>query len=78
MRPAGPSPPEPGRPGPGARRRGPCSTACVRTRTPEDTARAAAPDPHRLVPLLLTAARGVSDGRHRDLLHALRVAGFAA
>ncbi|MFJ7137907.1 hypothetical protein [Streptomyces fungicidicus] len=52
--------------------------ACVRMRTPEDAARAAAPDPHRLVPLLLTAARGVSDERHWDLLHALRVAGFAA
>jgi len=52
--------------------------ACVRTRPPEDAARTAAPDPYRLVPLLLTAARGVSDGRHRDLLHALRVAGLAA
>ncbi|MEU5523664.1 hypothetical protein ABZ759_24150 [Streptomyces sp. NPDC047860] len=50
---------------------------CVRTCTPEDAARTAAPDPHRLVPLLLTAAQGVSDERHQDLLHALRVAGLA-
>ncbi|MEY9485152.1 hypothetical protein RKD26_000946 [Streptomyces calvus] len=50
--------------------------ACVRTRTPEDTARTAAPDPQRLVPLLLAAARHVSDERHWDLLHALRVAGL--
>ncbi|MGW0141895.1 hypothetical protein [Streptomyces calvus] len=52
--------------------------ACVRTRTPEDTARTAAPDPQRLVPLLLAAARHVSDERHWDLLHALRVAGLTA
>ncbi|MFF9201049.1 hypothetical protein ACF1AE_04335 [Streptomyces sp. NPDC014986] len=52
--------------------------ACVRMRTPEDAARTAAEDPRRLVPLLLTAARGVSEERHRDLLHALRVAGLAA
>jgi hypothetical protein len=52
--------------------------ACLRMRTPEDAARTAAPDPRRLVPLLLAAARGVSDERHRDLLRALRVAGFAA
>lgn len=52
--------------------------ACVPMRTPANAARAAAPDPHRLVPLLLTAARGVSDERHGDLLHALHVAGFAA
>ncbi|MET7290782.1 hypothetical protein ABZS79_01250 [Streptomyces griseoloalbus] len=52
--------------------------ACVRMRTPEDAARTAAPDPQRLVPLLLAAARDVSDERHWDLLHALRVAGFAA
>ncbi|MFF0359828.1 hypothetical protein [Streptomyces fungicidicus] len=52
--------------------------ACVRVRTPEQAARAAAPDPRRLVPLLLAAARDVSDERHWDLLHALRVAGFAA
>lgn len=52
--------------------------ACVRMRTPEQAARTAAPDPRRLVPLLLAAARDVSDERHWDLLHALRVAGFAA
>ncbi|MGW3255316.1 hypothetical protein ACWDCX_32795 [Streptomyces fungicidicus] len=52
--------------------------ACVRVRTPEQAARTAAPDPRRLVPLLLAAARDVSDERHWDLLHALRVAGFAA
>ncbi|MFI8089710.1 hypothetical protein ACIF9R_15520 [Streptomyces sp. NPDC086080] len=51
--------------------------ACVRMRTPVDAARTAAADPRRLVPLLLTAARAVSDTRHRELLHALRVVGFA-
>ncbi|MGW3113463.1 hypothetical protein [Streptomyces sp. NPDC001091] len=50
--------------------------ACVRARTPEDAARAAAADPGRLAPLLLQAARHVSEERHRDLLHALRVAGI--
>ncbi|WNM31323.1 hypothetical protein RKE30_13370 [Streptomyces sp. Li-HN-5-11] len=51
--------------------------AYVRVRTPEQAALSAEPDPGRLVPLLLEAARGVSDERHWDLLHALRVAGFA-
>ncbi|GHH92937.1 hypothetical protein [Streptomyces capillispiralis] len=50
--------------------------ACVRMRTPEDAARATAPDPPRLVPLLLAAARQVSQERHWDVLHALRVAGL--
>ncbi|MGW2934840.1 hypothetical protein ACWDA7_23955 [Streptomyces sp. NPDC001156] len=50
----------------------------VRARTPEEAARSAAPDPQRLVPLLLEAARGVSDQRHWDLVHALRVAGLPA
>ncbi|MFK4146474.1 hypothetical protein [Streptomyces sp. NPDC004065] len=50
--------------------------ACVRARTPEQAARSAGPDPGRLVPLLLRAARDVSDERHWDLLHALRVAGI--
>ncbi|SBT89874.1 hypothetical protein GA0115233_101322 [Streptomyces sp. DI166] len=50
----------------------------VRARTPEEAARSVAPDPHTLVPLLLEAARGVSEERHWDLVHALRVAGFAA
>lgn len=50
--------------------------AYVRVRTPEEAARSAQPDPERLVPLLLDAARGVSQERHWDLVHALRVAGF--
>ncbi|AYN43512.1 hypothetical protein D9753_06195 [Streptomyces dangxiongensis] len=49
--------------------------ACVRVRTPEEAARCAAAGPGRLVPLLLRAALGVSDERHWDLVHALRVAG---
>ncbi|MFC9153742.1 hypothetical protein ACFTT0_01950 [Streptomyces bauhiniae] len=49
---------------------------CLRIRTPEDAARAATPDPDRLAPLLLEAARHVSDDHHRDLLHALRAAGI--
>jgi hypothetical protein len=52
--------------------------AYVRVRTPEEAARSVAPDPQVLVPLLLEAARGVSDQRRWDLVHALRVAGFAA
>lgn len=52
--------------------------AYVRVRTPEEAARSAEPDPERLVPLLLEAARGVSDERHWDLVHALRVAGLTA
>ncbi|MEU1270997.1 hypothetical protein [Streptomyces sp. NPDC005799] len=51
--------------------------AYVRVRTPEEAARSAEPDPAILVPLLLEAARGVSDERHWDLVHALRVAGLA-
>ncbi|WP_190098496.1 hypothetical protein [Streptomyces griseoflavus] len=51
--------------------------ACVRMRTPADAAGAAAADPRRLVPLLLTVSRDVSETRHRDLLYALRVAGLA-
>ncbi|MFR0356239.1 hypothetical protein [Streptomyces sediminimaris] len=51
--------------------------AYVRVRTPEEAARSAEPDPRVLVPLLLGAARGVSQERHWDLVHALRVAGFA-
>ncbi|MEV6614223.1 hypothetical protein AB0N31_10185 [Streptomyces sp. NPDC051051] len=50
--------------------------AYVRVRTPEEAARSVAPDPQLLVPLLLEAARGVSDERQWDLVHALRVAGF--
>jgi hypothetical protein len=52
--------------------------AYVRMRTPEEAARSAEGDPQRLVPLLLEAARGVSEERHWDLVHALRVAGFTA
>ncbi|MCX4884917.1 hypothetical protein [Streptomyces sp. NBC_00847] len=52
--------------------------AYVRVRTPEEAARSAEPDPQTLVPLLLGAAQGVSDERHWDLVHALRVAGFTA
>ncbi|MDT9698145.1 hypothetical protein [Streptomyces sp. P17] len=52
--------------------------AYVRVRAPEEAARSVAADPGSLVPLLLEAARGVSDERHWDLVHALRVAGFAA
>ncbi|MGJ5752249.1 hypothetical protein [Streptomyces puniciscabiei] len=49
--------------------------ACVRGRTAEEAARSVVPDPRRLVPLLLHAARAVSEERHWDLVHALRVAG---
>ncbi|MDN3021859.1 hypothetical protein [Streptomyces sp. S.PB5] len=52
--------------------------AYVRVRTPEEAARSAAPGPQTLVPLLLEAARGVSEDRRWDLVHALRVAGFTA
>ncbi|MEU1459669.1 hypothetical protein ABZ467_03065 [Streptomyces sp. NPDC005727] len=51
--------------------------AYVRVRAPEEAARSAAADPDRLVPLLLQAAAGASEERHWDLVHALRVAGFA-
>jgi hypothetical protein len=51
--------------------------ACVRARTPQQAARVAEPAPAVLVPLLLDAARAVSEERHRDLVHALRVAGLA-
>ncbi|QNP69323.1 hypothetical protein IAG44_07645 [Streptomyces roseirectus] len=52
--------------------------AYVRVRAPEEAARSVAPDPKTLVPLLVRAARGVSDERHWDVVHALRVAGFTA
>ncbi|MGW1912988.1 hypothetical protein ACWCQS_20200 [Streptomyces sp. NPDC002076] len=51
--------------------------ACVRVRPAEEAARSVVPDPPRLVPLLLRAAQAVSDERHWDLVHALRVAGHA-
>ncbi|MFD3581071.1 hypothetical protein [Streptomyces sp. NPDC058683] len=50
----------------------------VQVRTPEEAAHSAEPDPHRLVPLLLRSAQAISDQRHWDLLHALRVAGLAS
>ncbi|MEU8528115.1 UL36 very large tegument protein, partial [Streptomyces sp. NPDC048629] len=50
--------------------------AVVRVRPPEDGARLAESDPHRLVPQLLDAARALAPARERDLLHALRVAGI--
>ncbi|MBA4861984.1 hypothetical protein H1V43_11405 [Streptomyces sp. PSKA54] len=49
----------------------------VRVRTPEEVARCAQSDPERLVPLLLDAVKAVSDERHWDVVHALRVAGLA-
>ncbi|MGY0019652.1 hypothetical protein ACVHNB_11810 [Streptomyces sp. YJ-C3] len=52
--------------------------AYVRGRTPEEAARSAHSDPGRLVPLIVDAARAVSDERYWDVLHALRVAGLAA
>ncbi|MGW7051558.1 hypothetical protein [Streptomyces sp. NPDC054887] len=51
------------------------AAAFVRVRTPEDAAQVARTDPGRLAPLLLDAARQVSRSLHRDLVHALRVAG---
>jgi hypothetical protein len=51
--------------------------ALVRGRTAQEAARGVAPDPRRLVPPLLGAARAVSAERHWDLVHALRVAGHA-
>ncbi|MGW1023735.1 hypothetical protein ACWD4J_08435 [Streptomyces sp. NPDC002577] len=52
--------------------------AYVRVRTPEEAARSAQSDPDLLVPLLLDAAQALSDERHWDLVHALRVAGLSA
>lgn len=49
--------------------------AYLAVRSPEDAAGVARSDPDRLVPLLLDAARGVSEERHWDLVHAFRVAG---
>ncbi|MEE1762722.1 hypothetical protein [Streptomyces sp. SP18BB07] len=48
----------------------------VRVRTPEEAASSAEADPRRLAPLVLAAARGVSEDRHRDVAHALRVQGL--
>ncbi|MDQ0937087.1 hypothetical protein [Streptomyces turgidiscabies] len=52
--------------------------AYVRVSTPEEAARSVAADPQRLVPLLLEAAKGASEGRYWDVVHALRVAGHSA
>ncbi|GHI86464.1 hypothetical protein ACWGF3_18045 [Streptomyces xanthophaeus] len=51
--------------------------AFVRVRTAEEAARLAGRDPQWLAPRLLDAARALSGPRHRDLVHALRVAGIA-
>ncbi|MHB9757942.1 hypothetical protein ACYBSK_26495 [Streptomyces sp. BYX5S] len=51
--------------------------AYVRGRTPEEAADTARGAPERLVPLLLDAARRISDERYWDVVHALRVAGLA-
>ncbi|MFJ3924592.1 hypothetical protein [Streptomyces sp. NPDC090022] len=47
--------------------------AFVRVRTAEEAARLARRDPRWFAPRLLSAARAVSDVRHRDLQYALRV-----
>ncbi|SPE99997.1 hypothetical protein [Streptomyces sp. MA5143a] len=51
--------------------------AYVRTRTPEEAARVAETHPQRLARMVVEAARAVSEDRHRDVAHALRVAGLA-
>ncbi|WP_371575327.1 hypothetical protein [Streptomyces sp. NBC_01314] len=48
----------------------------VRVRTPEEAARTAEADPRRLKPLVLAAARAVSEERCREVVHALRVQGI--
>ncbi|WP_159774788.1 hypothetical protein [Streptomyces sp. HM190] len=50
--------------------------AYVRIRTPEEAARVAETHPQRLTRLVGEAARAVSEDRHRDVAHALRVAGL--
>ncbi|MFF4645778.1 hypothetical protein [Streptomyces sp. NPDC001389] len=52
--------------------------AFVRLRTADETAALARHDPHWFTPRLLRAARALSAARHRDLSHALRVAGLPA
>ncbi len=52
--------------------------AFVRVRTAEEAARLARRDPQWFTPRLLRAAESVSAGRHRDLVHALRVAKLPA
>ncbi|QFR01229.1 hypothetical protein F9278_39290 [Streptomyces phaeolivaceus] len=48
----------------------------VRVRTPEEAARTAEAHPRRLKPLVLAAARAVSEERYREVVHALRVQGI--
>ncbi|WP_164720985.1 hypothetical protein [Streptomyces sp. W1SF4] len=50
--------------------------AFVRLRTAEEAAGLARRDPHWFAPRLLRAAGALSAARHRDLAHALRVAGI--
>lgn len=50
--------------------------AFVRVRTAEEAAGLARHDPQWFAPRLLRAARALSATRHRDLAHALRVAGI--
>ncbi|MFD8980972.1 hypothetical protein [Streptomyces sp. NPDC059564] len=52
--------------------------AFVRLRTAEEAAALARRDPHWFAPRLLDEARALSGTRHRDLAHALRVAGIPA
>ncbi|WP_314252266.1 hypothetical protein [Streptomyces sp. DSM 40907] len=51
--------------------------AFVRVRTAEEAAGLARHDPQWFAPRLLRAARALPGPRHRDLVHALRVAGIA-
>ncbi|MEU6890873.1 hypothetical protein ABZ934_03600 [Streptomyces sp. NPDC046557] len=50
--------------------------AFVRLRTAEEAAGLARRDPHWFAPRLLRAASALAGGKHRDLSHALRVAGI--
>ncbi|MFJ3726003.1 hypothetical protein ACIPYQ_26035 [Streptomyces sp. NPDC090045] len=52
--------------------------AFVRVRTAEEAAGLARRDPQWFAPRLLQAARALPGSRHRDLVHALRVAGIGA
>ncbi|MEU9577353.1 hypothetical protein [Streptomyces chilikensis] len=49
--------------------------ACVRVRAPAEAVRCVTGDPARMTPLLLEAARGVSEDHYWGVVHALRVAG---
>ncbi|MDG5802169.1 hypothetical protein P9869_05755 [Streptomyces ossamyceticus] len=51
--------------------------AYVRVRTPEEAARVAEAHPQLLTRMVGEVARAVSEDRHRDVAHALRVAGLA-